>query len=428
MKLVSALFSLTLAVGLVLFFAPEASAAGEGECADGLCGTPDESGGGGGGGSVLIAKTDMGVTYQYADDFDEDGWEDGFDNCPFAFNRDQIDGDGDGMGDACDVCMAAYNPEQLDADADGQGDACDDDADGDGKANLLDNCPLIANPSQVDADKDGMGNACDTDDDNDGFADVDDLCPLVATAANQAVKDRVCDTDMDGDGVLDALDNCPAVVNPLQVDLDRDTLGNACDSDLDGDGVPNKLDNCAEIANPGQLDADRDSVGEACDARFCYVTDLTDPGSCLDPGAPFNVNVGERVYARTGQAVRLRLFANRENTAIRYRWTVVGAPDGSASVPAHATGAVTTSTPFEYHYLRDSVPTFTPDLPGSYTLVLNGELAYPDAQGKNTSRAEMEIVAEGEPVATGGCATTAGSSSGLGLLVLLGLLGLARRK
>ena len=40
----------------------------------GQCGTPNMSGGGGGGGggAVLIANTDLGDTYQHADDFDED--------------------------------------------------------------------------------------------------------------------------------------------------------------------------------------------------------------------------------------------------------------------------------------------------------------------------------------------------------------------
>ena len=40
----------------------------------GDCGTPEQSGGGGGGkGSVLIANTDLGDTYQHADDYDGDG-------------------------------------------------------------------------------------------------------------------------------------------------------------------------------------------------------------------------------------------------------------------------------------------------------------------------------------------------------------------
>ena len=70
-----------------------------GECTqdsdDEACGTPDQSGGGCGcgGGSILIANTDEGDSYQYADDYDDDGREDNTDNCPFAANADQSDGD-----------------------------------------------------------------------------------------------------------------------------------------------------------------------------------------------------------------------------------------------------------------------------------------------------------------------------------------------
>ena len=44
----------------------------------GECGTPEMSGGGnaGGGGSILIANSDLGDTYQSADDYDDDGVED----------------------------------------------------------------------------------------------------------------------------------------------------------------------------------------------------------------------------------------------------------------------------------------------------------------------------------------------------------------
>ena len=157
------LVSLSLIVSV-----PAAIAAGEGECADGLCGTPDESGGGDAGGSVLIAQTDLGDTYHYADDFDDDGIEDDFDNCPFDWNLEQVDGDADGFGDACDVCAQAHDPGQLDVDGDGRGDVCDADADGDGLENTSDNCPGVPNPSQRDQDEDGQGNACDVDDDNAG--------------------------------------------------------------------------------------------------------------------------------------------------------------------------------------------------------------------------------------------------------------------
>src|SRR6185436_20615860 len=107
-----------------------------GECTGGLCGTPNQTGGGGCGCgcgcSILINQTDVGDTYQYADDYDDDGYEDDFDNCPFSINNDQLDVDGDGIGDACDNCNGAANLEQKDVDGDGFGDSCDLDIDNDG--------------------------------------------------------------------------------------------------------------------------------------------------------------------------------------------------------------------------------------------------------------------------------------------------------
>jgi hypothetical protein len=58
-------------------------------------------------------------------DFDGDGVQDKFDNCPSTPNPAQADADGDGFGDVCDNCPAVYNPDQLDHDHDGTGNACD---------------------------------------------------------------------------------------------------------------------------------------------------------------------------------------------------------------------------------------------------------------------------------------------------------------
>src|SRR4030042_2509150 len=134
-----------------LLVANFAFAQAEGECNSGLCGTPDESGGGCGCGcgSILIANTDLGDTYQYADDYDEDGLEDDQDNCPFVANRDQSDGDGDGIGDQCDNCADLANVEQENMDGDNEGDVCDTDKDGDGVLDTVDNCPDVANPTQA---------------------------------------------------------------------------------------------------------------------------------------------------------------------------------------------------------------------------------------------------------------------------------------
>lgn len=108
----------------------------------GDCGTPNQSGGGGGGGgSVLIANTDLGDTYQNADDFDDDGVEDTSDNCMRLSNPYQLDHDGDGVGDACDNCIYIHNTLQKDNDYDGFGDVCDDDDDDDGLEDFEDLCP-----------------------------------------------------------------------------------------------------------------------------------------------------------------------------------------------------------------------------------------------------------------------------------------------
>src|SRR5688572_20840598 len=93
-----------------------------GECSGGFCGTPNQVGGGCGCGcgcAILIANTDTGDTYSESDDFDQDGYEDDFDNCPFIQNRDQVDGDGDSLGDGCDNAPNLPNPDQLDIDGDG---------------------------------------------------------------------------------------------------------------------------------------------------------------------------------------------------------------------------------------------------------------------------------------------------------------------
>ncbi|MFB6374388.1 MAG: thrombospondin type 3 repeat-containing protein [Bradymonadaceae bacterium] len=122
-------------LALVLFgFASTTSAEEEeppGECDPhfGECGTPDKSGGGGGGGggAVLVANTDKGDTYQYSDDRDADGIEDGYDNCSQADNPNQADTDGDQIGDACDNCGSVANPDQSDIDGNKAGDKCDTD-------------------------------------------------------------------------------------------------------------------------------------------------------------------------------------------------------------------------------------------------------------------------------------------------------------
>ncbi len=71
--------------------------------------------------------------------------------------------------------------------------------------------------------------------------------------------------DSDGDGIVDSLDNCPNHINPTQLDVDEDGLGDHCDTDRDGDTIFNANDNCPEHFNPDQSDQDNDGLGDACE-------------------------------------------------------------------------------------------------------------------------------------------------------------------
>jgi PKD repeat protein len=276
-------------------------------------------------------------------DTDGDGFGDpGFpmnscdtDNCPNAFNDDQVDADSDGRGDACDVCpfdadddidsdavcgdadncLVTPNTDQLDADSDGLGDACDacahdadNDADSDAICGDTDNCPAHANFDQTDADSDGLGDACDAcahdaenDIDSDTVCGDSDNCPLTPNtdqldsdldALGNACDDCPFDefNDLDGDTLCGDVDNCPAHLNFDQTDSDSDGLGDDCDpcpldadNDIDGDFVCGNVDNCPAVANTDQSDADSDGLGDPCDA--CTDTDGDGSGN---PGYPAN--------------------------------------------------------------------------------------------------------------------------------------------
>ncbi len=89
-------------------------------------------------------------------------------------------------------------------------------------------------------------------------------------------------TDIDGDGVVDTKDNCPKIANPMQVDTDKDGLGNSCDGDDDNDGVFDEDDNCKLVANKDQLDTDKDGIGDACEGGDAGI----DADADIDAGGP----------------------------------------------------------------------------------------------------------------------------------------------
>jgi len=426
-------------VGMGVFLYTSTSfAQSAGECSGGACGTPMTSGGGCGCGcgSILVNNTDEGDTYQYADDYDTDGREDDVDNCPFVVNKDQLDSDGDGIGDACDNCSKVANKDQVDVDGDGIGDGCDTDADNDGLPNASDNCPLVPNPDQKKTlPAAGLGDACNPDIDDDKVLNAVDNCPLVFNPDQKSSDPNTfgdaCDNDTDKDNIADSLDNCPTVYNPDQKKtMTSATLGDSCNPDVDGDKVNNVVDNCKAVANSDQADADRDGIGDACDSRFCYTVN-GDSMNCLDPTSTFKV-YSPGGLVKTGDPIRLRLFANRKNAGITYKWIVEKRPASSSATVQNPEGTVRTSSPYEYHYLKGNVATFVADQPGEYQVKLVGKLVFPDTVNSNWNREDayvMTITAEGD--STGGCSvggTGANLTMGLVLAGLLGLVFVLRRR
>ncbi len=434
--------SITIIILMVICIAGgTAQAQAPGECTGSMCGTPDESGGGCGCGcgSILIANTDLGDTYQYADDCDDDGIEDDYDNCPFAANLNQADGDGDQIGDACDNCSEIANNDQKDIDGDGLGDVCDPDKDGDTVLNAQDNCPGNANPTQSNEDGDADGDACDCDIDNDGVAnfgpgcpsEIDpDNCPYVHNPNQEDIEPGpggdACNRDQDNDGHEDTVDLCPLVQDD-QSDTDGDGQGDKCDADMDDDGIVNSLDNCPKVSNADQDDGDKDGLGDVCDKAYCYVVgNLED---CLDPTKAFAVHAGPNRKVKTGESTQLNLFANRKNHALKYEWTMVQRPKGSSATIRHARGSTTLSTPYHYHYKKDRVVMFSPDKAGDYIIKVTAELIFRDDlfPDKNLASAQFTLSSVGES-SGGGCATTTGAGSWLGLVLLLAVGLVLRRR
>lgn len=444
----------TFAMSLAAF-APSTAVAGE--CVSGNCGTPTQSGGGCGCGcgcSILIAMTDRGDTYQFADDQDGDGVEDDFDNCAFISNYDQSDADGDQVGDACDNCAASANALQGDVNLNGIGDACDTDADGDQLPNASDNCSLVPNPSQADNDRDSIGDICDDDDDNDGLPDSQDPCRF----SNRQAEGGACDDDPDQDGLLNNLDNCPERSNVSQSDIDQDGVGDDCDNDADGDGRENFRDNCVYVANAGQVDTDNDGQGDAgnfntngqyesCDNKECYVVDRAayatmsaseKSASCLDPTHAFETRLAlagsnARTDLRAGDVIEIRLFTNRLNEVHQWTATFSEQPSGSNSTLDNAIGSAPTY-PGNFQVGTDprfSTIRFKADKAGSYSIKVTTSLPNGDPSGLPLSSNTQEIkaeVGEGSGDSSGGCSSTQAEGSLAALAIGLSVAAVLRRR
>jgi len=199
-------------------------------------------------------------------DADDDGYENGFDTCPYDDNLDgnprgPTESDLDGIDSACDP-----DPNSPCGSVPGD-DYYGPDCDADTYLNRGDNCPFDNNPLLPDTDADAIGDACDRNPGTvDGTVHTKCLAATVTVGAGGTAPPapNICTTDAIGidannNGVFDSLEG------PVQA------------ADADGDGVPDANDRCAGTAagatvdqfgcTPQQavLDDDNDGVLNATD-------------------------------------------------------------------------------------------------------------------------------------------------------------------
>jgi hypothetical protein len=294
------------------------------------------------------------------DDVDFDGVENSIDNCPDVYNPAQLPGTGN-RGAACSQTT---------------------DRDGDGSIDLNDNCVRTPNANQANVDGDSLGNVCDGDCSAaavgtaatgscertattvctvNGNCPVTGHCSLsintVCTNNGQCPSGESCldivqetckrstvvnsgtcllvDDDLDADTVPDGQDNCPTISNPpvvpntkIQVDSDRDGLGDVCDpsgtQDDDRDGAPDDLASytvevsCRALplaklvvveARAGDVNGDQDSFMDAGEKGRVYLSILNDTGFNLTNVA-FTLNtLDPDVACITVPSIRRSLFS-----------------------------------------------------------------------------------------------------------------------
>ena len=121
---------------------------------------------------------------------------------------------------------------------------------------------------------------------------------------------------------------------------------------------------------------------------------------------------------------------NRENTTAEYTWSVRERPDGSRATVRDPIGSVSESILFEHIY--ETMPTFTPDQPGEYLLVISATGEFTDGTSVAFADVQHEVRISVSGMRTSypesGCSVSSMRTSQAGIVVLLlALLGIRRR-
>jgi hypothetical protein len=199
-------------------------------------------------------------SYPVADDEDQDGIEDGLDNCPSTSNEAQEDLDDDGEGDACDsdIDGDGYSNSEEASAGSNPNDATSIpvvDTDGDGIADDEDAFPLDSSES-VDTDGDGIGDNADLDDDEDGVDDEQELIDGTDPKNPYSCLEGCFSFDIDGNGAAKPLTDGLLLIRHLFGFTDSALVASATEaggSRSDAESITNYLS-----AAKSELDVDGD--------------------------------------------------------------------------------------------------------------------------------------------------------------------------
>ena len=159
-----------------------------------------------------------------------------------------------GAKEVCDAvdnnCNGEVDEGNPDTDGDGLKDCFDPDDDNDGVDDGDDNCPLIGNPDQEDNDQDDDGDVCDPDDDNDGINDGQDNCPMIDNPDQEDLDDDgigdVCDPVQGepecGNGIIEPGEECDDAEE--NNDFVPDACRSGCLLPTCGDGIVDDGEAC----------------------------------------------------------------------------------------------------------------------------------------------------------------------------------------